>query len=367
MDQEEKEKRKLVELALAAGRRRQSKQTGFVHHCYENREAEKETIPLYENSAFVLALFRSKLSENVLEARALLTKLLAFEVGGNFPVYLHEYPLCRDLYLGAKLKKIFRWIASEFEPILGKELKESLDACIHRIQGEPKDIPELSPELWNPKICAYVGVQDQERGEPAVTLNDLMMGQRYGIFSKRALEDHPIHLKAALIPYFPPVKPPEASSYALTAANGFLLLWGDESQTHSLYSKEPLEKGSQAIYSFTLPEEIPAEDESMELSFFLNYHPDHQILINGKRATTFALGDKVQIISKGMTIDLSFSVASGQGKFFGHLLRSNRPRQLYGTRFDAYDWKIALRTLQRTPQCALEVGIQIAELAAQAL
>ena len=163
MEQLEKDKRKLVELALAAGRRRQSKQTGFVHHCYENRDAEKETVPLYENAAFALALFRSKLAENVQEAKILLGKLLSFEAGGNFPVYLHEYPLCRDLYLGSKLKKIFCWIAAEFGSILGQELKDALEGCIGRIQGELKELQEIAPALWNSKICAYVGMQDQER------------------------------------------------------------------------------------------------------------------------------------------------------------------------------------------------------------
>ena len=95
----------------------------------------------------------------------------------------------------------------------------------------------------------------------------------------------------------------------------------------------------------------------MELAFYLNHHPDHQILINGKKATTFVPGDQVEIISKGMRITLSFSVESGKGKFFGHLLRGNRPRQLHGTKFDAYDWKIALRTLERDSLCT--VGLEI--------
>lgn len=357
MEQLEKEKRRLIELALAAGRRRQSKQTGFIHHCHENRDSEKETIPVYENAAFALALFRSKSAENIQEAKTLLAKLLSFEVGGNFPVYLHEYPHCRDLYLGAKLKKIFQWIAADFSAVLGPELKGSLEGSLGRIQGEAKELSEIAPELWNPKICAYVGVQDQERGEPAVTLQDLWMGQRYGIFSRRALEDHPVHLKAALIPYFPQVQAPEAPPYALTLDQGFLLLWGDETQTHSLYSREPIEQTGIETYCVKLPEEVPAEDESMELAFFLNHHPDHQILINGKKATTFLLGDKVEILSKGMRIELCFSAP--QGKFFGHLLRGNRPRQLYGTRFDAYDWKIALRTLQREGDCTVSLTLKL--------
>ena len=185
------------------------------------------------------------------------------------------------------------------------------------------------------------------------------MGQRYGIFPRRALEDHPVHLKAALIPYFPQVPPPDSPLYALTLDNGFLLLWGDATQTHSLYSRETFKQTGIDTYSIQLPAEVPPEDESMEAAFFLNHHPDHQILINGKKATTFLPGDKVEVLSKGLRIELCFSLEKGRGKFFGHLLRGNRPRQLHGTRFDAYDWKIALRTLERDSECRIGVRLGI--------
>src|SRR3569832_1741282 len=87
---------KSLELALRAGRARQSPQTGFVHHSYENLERSAETIPVYENFCFALALFRTKTVENVLEAKNLLERLLAFQTAEWFPLFLHDYPLVKS-------------------------------------------------------------------------------------------------------------------------------------------------------------------------------------------------------------------------------------------------------------------------------
>src|ERR1700733_5507295 len=92
---EEDLKRKMVELNLTAGRKAQSEQTGYIHLNYEC-EDKHDTIPLLENFCFVLALLRSRLTDHVLEGKTLLGKLLAFEVDGNFPIYLHDFPECKD-------------------------------------------------------------------------------------------------------------------------------------------------------------------------------------------------------------------------------------------------------------------------------
>ncbi len=89
----------LGEWALAAGRSLQSQQTGFVHY-YQVPSSSYQTIPLLENTYFILALFRSCLVEHIQEAKTLLKRLLEFQnlkenqSRGNFPVYLHEYPEC---------------------------------------------------------------------------------------------------------------------------------------------------------------------------------------------------------------------------------------------------------------------------------
>src|SRR5689334_2034105 len=118
VDLEEDKKRKVIELALRAGKKRQSPQTGFVHHYYEAEEQRHDTIPLFENFCFVLSLLRSRQSENMLEGLGLLQKLLKLEQDGNFPVYFHEFPVCRDGLLGIKLLPVFHAIQHDFHLIL---------------------------------------------------------------------------------------------------------------------------------------------------------------------------------------------------------------------------------------------------------
>ncbi len=50
---------------------------------------------------FALALLRSRTTENILEAKAIVDNLLHFQLkegpsAGNFPKYLHEYPNCKQ-------------------------------------------------------------------------------------------------------------------------------------------------------------------------------------------------------------------------------------------------------------------------------
>lgn len=123
----------LIDKSLLAGRTFQSSQTGFVHY-YNSLPipAIHQTIPLYENGLFVLALLRSRLVENMNEAMELLDKLLNFQVRqgkdeGNFPIYVHDYPFCYDSEIGIRLIAPFYWILKQFGHVLGLELKQKLE------------------------------------------------------------------------------------------------------------------------------------------------------------------------------------------------------------------------------------------------
>lgn len=120
--------RQLNELAVRYGRKLQSKQTGYLHLCYHPGDEDKhDTIPSLENFLFALALLKSKTSENVIEARSILEKLIKFQQpDGNFPVYLHEYPLCRDVLLGAQLLPTLYWIQKLFNTVLGNDLLQQI-------------------------------------------------------------------------------------------------------------------------------------------------------------------------------------------------------------------------------------------------
>ena len=120
--------RQLNDMALAAGRKRQSPQTGYVHYFYHDLEEDiQQTIPIVENVYFVLALLRTKTSEQITEAKEILDRLLFFQnQDGNFPIYIHEYPACKDRFLGIQLLPVFYAILDEFHLVLGAELKQRL-------------------------------------------------------------------------------------------------------------------------------------------------------------------------------------------------------------------------------------------------
>lgn len=140
MDDRKDPTRQLVELAVSAGRARQSPQTGFIHYCYQpGDEEEQDTIPLYENFLYALALFRLRTVESIQDAKDFLTKLCAFqnltegETQGNFPIYLHEFPQCKERFQSVHILAPLFWIFKEYTPVLGNELKQILTDCVHHL------------------------------------------------------------------------------------------------------------------------------------------------------------------------------------------------------------------------------------------
>lgn len=362
---------RINELALKAGRQLQSPQTGLIHFCYENKSS-RDTIPTLENVAFALALMRSRMSDQVLEGKAILEKLLAFEVGGNFPVYLHQFPACHDWKMPERLSPYFYWIVREFGSVLGS-LKNQLEPfirppqlnlspqsaadwaelCIAAQMAERLDLLQEAAQHWNSALGLYTGPsfrRSQEEGQPALSLLDLMMGEWTGHFSRRALQFHPLHLRASII------QPAQVTAgndpvFILKSESEvpLYIAWGSSEQLHTftLAKKHLHLVGDEIFFS----EEVP-EEENYELAFYLNVHPDHQILFNGKKASAFRLEDEVRIESKEMTITLRFLPGQGKGQFFGHLMRGNRPSQLES---GVYDWKIALRTISREKHFSLRL------------
>ncbi|MBA3602491.1 MAG: hypothetical protein H0W50_02375 [Parachlamydiaceae bacterium] len=147
--------RQLLELAICCGRGWQSPQTGYIHYFYSQQdESYHHPIPTYENMLFILALFRSRIVENINEGKDLLKKLLRFQsiekgMEGNFPVYLHDYPLCKDSLCGAQIVVPLYWIYKNFNHILGTELKDAVKNslislqtyCLSRIQEKSAPFP----------------------------------------------------------------------------------------------------------------------------------------------------------------------------------------------------------------------------------
>jgi hypothetical protein len=132
--------KELLTCALAAGKLMQSEKTGFVHY-YPNEEelGHSQTIPVVENVLFALALFRTHSIENVQEGKIILKKVLCFQIGddreggGNFPVFLHEYPNGRDPATALYLLAPFYWILKLYGHVIGAELKLLIEQAVVKI------------------------------------------------------------------------------------------------------------------------------------------------------------------------------------------------------------------------------------------
>lgn len=371
-------KRQIIELAINAGRHYESPRTGLIHYCYE--EEASDTIPYYENICFCLALFRSCTHDNVLEAQEKLSHLLAFD---TFPTYLHEYPQ------GGKTQRLYfplYWINKLFSSVIKeplrtclkeslakiqpfpkpKEIRSSKDAaslCLH-LQLEGKPLHPLA-SYWDPKLALYVGPlleERQRKNAPETTLFDLYMAAAIGCFSKGPL--HPVHMHAALVFPTEPIDPtPQYTtpSYSPTIqSRGFHLFrraWeGTEGHLHTLVCQEKKLHYHSDI--FTYPEEIPDERDRGELTFYCDYHPDVTLNVNGEKATIFRIEDCVTIESPNKTLKLSFKILEGEGTFMGHISRGNRPAQIETDNYTAYDWKIGIRTIRRTPKLKLSLLVE---------
>ncbi len=248
-----KKQLKSFDLALRAARQRQSPRTGFVH-LHWGAEEGSDTIPIYENFCFVLALYRQKKLEAALEAKELLEKLFHFQSPeGNFPVYLHEYPRCRDRMQALKITPLLLQLLRRFSSILSPELKQKITSCIDRMLGSvtgdlspfwshrlamclgkgaigqpdpaqlsPADWTEwlisaqlgetngeivtpLSATLFHPGMQVYTGPAQsdlQEGFEPRPSPIEWLWAERQGAFSERLGKDHPLQLHlAALWPW----------------------------------------------------------------------------------------------------------------------------------------------------------------------
>lgn len=133
--------RQLLEIAICCGRCWQSPQTGYIHYSYQMMDENvHHPIPTYENFIFALALFRSRNADNISDAKDILRRLLHFqskegESIGNFPIYVHDYPFCKDRLWGAHLLVPFYWIYKNFHHVLGGEVKQALKMALIRLQN----------------------------------------------------------------------------------------------------------------------------------------------------------------------------------------------------------------------------------------
>lgn len=403
--------RRMVELALSAFRTRVSPQTGFIHLFLENPlDLRQDTIPLYENFLYVHALFCSRIAQNIQDGKALLEKLLAFEVDGNFPIYLHEYPTCLDPKLSAHILVPLHYLLQDFRSILLEILEPLLARILKHLTALPES-PFLTNRIaahkgqffesnWDSKgpsewaeycLCAQMAgaplsrasdVWDVERAvftgkakerlqegfEPAVTLFDLFMGELYQSFSARALAESLVHLEAALVYPMETERAPLPKPFVALLEEGkrqcLTLYTANEGKTYSLTLESKkgswtLQETASGVFSCTYAYEelLPLEEESVEFALFLSALEGVFILINGQKGTVFSPGDMLDLTMPPLQVKLS--IQGEGGEWTGHISKSNRSFQKAQTTYFAYDWKIGFRTLRRSAQATAKVTIQL--------
>ena len=416
---QEDEKRRNIDLALQSARSRLSPQTGFVHLFLEDPCAlDQDTIPIVENFYYVLALFRSKTIENIQEGKNLLQKLLAFVVGGNFPIYLHEYPVCKDSELSSHLLAPLFYLLKDFSSVLGEDLvcdltklrsditsylqskspismgaKSRLLASLGEWKGDSVEPEgplawaewcicaqmmgvslEKAAKQWDVQRGVFIGeapIRYQEGMEPAITLLDLFMGQYYRQWSARVLHPHIVHIRAAIIQQMDvEVVKTAQTPYTLLVEKEkrqcLTLYFGDLTATHSVVveakkgSWEKISSQGSEITLVYLPEEIlPSEEESMECAIYVDASPSLSVQVLGVKATTFRAKEELTISSSFCKIGVTFE--GEQGEWLGHILKANRSYQKKTEGYSAYDWKLGWRTLRRSPNAKVYIHLTVSE------
>lgn len=445
---------------METGRKWQSEETGYLHYCY--RSDSLDTIPTSENFSFVLALLRSRMSDNIQEAKGILHKLLSYQVGGNFPIYLHEYPVLYDRWRAAEVLPALIWIVKGFHHVLGEELKGKLDkalrlaidhsltvlrehpagylqtlriGCCAKALGKYFEEKELItageeimmqvehlgvqpswfvsdqlghllvslnldviwPVLWqhcqgvyHQHLSLYCGPHIQERCDhqlPAPTLLDLYLKE-----DMKVPELNPIFVHGSLVhPFEKPSVEHVVYKGSLAGKNweimktgdfvcslidqdedvdkkGFspvYMVWDNQNVPHSLVAQggnviaASFQRNENTIeFLMTLGEEAEYDHpkDRVEVAFFCS-RAQTEVSIDEKRATVFRLGEKVRIRGSKDTI-LEFDLREGEGDFTGHLSVGNRPSQK-ASKGEAYDWKIALRSVRRTSFCVIKVKLLV--------
>lgn len=418
--------------AVQSGRLGQSAQTGFVH-LYAG-EFGGDTIPIYENFCFALALISQKTIEGVSEGKDLFERLLAFQVEkhclwkGNFPLYLHDYPRCWSVLQPLKIAPLFIRLLNDWEAVLEgsfiEKVKRALDdllSCAEKIRETkslsslwerryfallgkkiemllPSNSEDASQELItahllqepldffagliHPDLLVYNGPSSkemQEGFEPRLSLIEAWAGGFHGdTRSPQLLELSALSEKMAYEPS-QCFQKRESSGWLCYNVPHFALRFVTQSEEEGCLLdckwKEDLvyslclsvmkgiksvscktKEGVEFLLNFS---EIGSS--STELAFFLNYSKDTSIWIEQKKATAFSLKDTVFIQTPSLKTAIRFEVIQGEGDFYGQVSRSNRPTQIkhQGTSCrEAFDWKIAIRTLRRSKNIQLKVRIE---------
>ena len=250
---------------------------------------------------------------------------------------------------------------------------------------------------WHSTLNCYVGPSYREyysQQQQETTLLHLFMYQLYEI--PHCIKPHPSHLKAALIR---PIsnwekeeslplnysqddwklyKSPKLAVSILPKAHGYVppyqkayhplkISWSTENTPLSLvcYGNQskviPEMTPPRVDLQFTYPQELPEQQymhKAYEIQFYCTISPFLNILVNNEKATLFKLEDTLTIETPALNLIINFHSYNSENQIIGHIMKSNRPSQKgCESSFEAYDWGIFLRTVERPQNSSLRVSI----------
>ncbi|MEX1012693.1 MAG: hypothetical protein WD595_00470 [Waddliaceae bacterium] len=400
-----------LEEAVACGRQYQEKQTGYIHFCHTAiGEDVHYPIPVRENLLFAFALLRTRQEKETEEAWEMIAKLLAFQTdSGNFPIYLHHYPKCYNHRLSSELLPILDRIIKHFRGPYDEEVKRARDLLFNFNEGKPHsfsdrllsgDTDEFFSRTYHARTESYIGPHFDEEcvgNRPKLSLYHMLIDPQAQCRSEyqnlHPLEGALVGIGEKKIPHVTePVWSQEENwstyqceTYGFSTIDSsrpydpqtdqhlapFRMHFGTEKEFYSLvcqggnHQVSFTEKSENKVSClFTLGDPLDYHDRvsAREVEWFLTRDPSAKITVNGHAATTFNLGDLVEIRTRTLKVSLRFLLVNGTGNFVGHLMLGNRPSQLLRKgkwRQYAFDRQIFLRTLRRDSSCQIQAEIEM--------
>ncbi|MEM7175855.1 MAG: hypothetical protein AAF443_08030 [Chlamydiota bacterium] len=251
-----------------------------------------------------------------------------------------------------------------------------------QVASEEKNLLPKACSVWQRLLGIYAGsptTEFRENGRPQLNFFHLFMADKCKYYPAHLTDPHRAQITASLI--FPcsiedhlevgqsnwltsAIDAFDPKSEPIITSKGFHLIrhcWLDQNVLHSLVCQEKrhcFNRIGDSVFTLTYPEELPLDKASIELSLFVDYHPDVTIWVNKTRATLFRLSDSVHVKTPTQTVTLSFSLLEGEATLCGHISRGNRPAETAYRLDVAHDWRIDLRTIRRTERLTLKCVLE---------
>lgn len=111
---------------------------------------------------------------------------------------------------------------------------------------------------------------------------------------------------------------------------------------------------------FTYKEEI--SEETHEIDFFIFKEKNLNYFVNGKKGMVFFSNDSLTLESPGHKLEFVFQEQGEKTQVIGQISYGNRPAQLYpkaSKSLEAFDIKITLKTLRKSPSSKLKVTLRL--------